>query len=94
MTAIAYAENTLPSSRAADASMQLGGGTGLYTTGLIRTGRDPHCGHGTGLFTTGLQSWRPGGLAVCLPLADNPVSPCARNGAGVTNEKGVLCLTL
>jgi hypothetical protein len=56
MTAIAYAENTLPSNRAADASMQLGGGTGLYTTGLIRTGRDPHCGHGTGLFTTGLQS--------------------------------------
>tara|TARA_R110000823_G_scaffold41019_2_gene108278 strand:+ start:223 stop:450 length:228 start_codon:yes stop_codon:yes gene_type:complete len=56
MTAIAYAENTRPSSRAADASMQLGGGTGLYTTGLIRTGRDPHCGHGTGLFTTGLQS--------------------------------------
>ena len=56
MTAIAYAENTLPSSRAADASMQLGGGTGLYTTGLIRTERDPHCGHGTGLFTTGLQS--------------------------------------
>jgi hypothetical protein len=56
MTAVAYAENTLPSSRTADASLQLGGGTGLYTTGLIRTGRDPHCGHGTGLFTTGLQS--------------------------------------
>tara|TARA_R100000935_G_scaffold11104_1_gene22176 strand:+ start:11661 stop:11888 length:228 start_codon:yes stop_codon:yes gene_type:complete len=56
MTAIAYAANTLPSVRAADATLQLGSGTGLYTTGLIRTGRDPHCGHGTGLFTTGLQS--------------------------------------